>query len=65
MWKLFKLIHSQKRLICFVDAVIGGTIGFYYHNPLVGAAVGGLLGMVNYELVSVRWLKLVPKQASQ
>ncbi len=54
----FTLIHSELRLLCAVDAAIGAAIGYYTGNALVGAIAGGVLGVVNYELITVRWLRL-------
>lgn len=59
-WTLFKLIHSDRRLLCGVDAALGAAVGIFAHNPLLGALVGGVVGVLNYEIVSKRWLKLVP-----
>lgn len=63
MWQIavtsFLYAHTERRRICFVDAVIGSTIGYFCGSAIIGAATGALLGMVDYELVS-RWLKLVP-----
>jgi hypothetical protein len=67
-WKLFILVHSEIRAICFVDAFLGATIGaFYGHHEhvfalaaIVGATSGALLGIINYRLVSISWLKLKP-----
>lgn len=56
--KVFIAVHSDRRMICFVDSALGALIGYYYLNPLVGAVVGAMLGALNYELVSKRWLKL-------
>lgn len=60
---IFVQIHSDERLLCFFDAGIGAGIGYFYHNALIGAIAGGILGAVNYELVSKRWLKLVPARS--
>lgn len=60
LWHLFKLIHSETRLLCGVDAAIGAAIGYYFGSPIIGALAGGLLGVINYEMVSKRWLKLAP-----
>lgn len=60
---LFKLIHSDERLLCLVDAMIGTAIGFFLHNALAGALIGGVFGVTNYELVSKRWLKLAPQRS--
>lgn len=65
IWKLavgtFRLIHSDMRLLCMADAALGAFVGYYCNNPLIGGIVGAVLGVVNYEIVSVRWLKLAPK----
>jgi hypothetical protein len=65
-WKLFIMVHSEMRALCFVDAFLGATFGaFYgYHShafalaAIIGAVSGALLGIVNYQIVSIRWLKL-------
>lgn len=62
-WHLFRLIHSDLRLLCGLDAAIGAGIGYAFGNVLIGALAGGLIGLVNYELVSRRLLKLVPNEA--
>ena len=69
--RLFLLIHSEMRLLCGVDALIGAGIGYYARDasPLVasvggyassviiGALAGGLLGLLNYAVITERWLK--------
>lgn len=57
---LFLLIHSELRLLCGVDALIGAAIGYYAGNPIIGVLAGGLFGVANYILVSRWWLGLVP-----
>lgn len=57
---IFWQIHSEERLLCLVDAALGAGIGYFYHNALIGALSGGILGVINYEIVSKRLLKLVP-----
>ncbi len=57
-WRAFIYIHSQWRMICLVDAGIGALTGFVCGYAIIGALVGAALGILNYELVSVRWLKL-------
>lgn len=52
------LIHSEIRLLCMTDAMLGAFVGYFCGNALVGGVVGAVLGVVNYKLVSVRWLKL-------
>ena len=57
---LFKLIHSDLRLLCGIDAAIGAAIGYFTINPLLGATIGAAWGLFNYWLISVKLLKLVP-----
>lgn len=60
---LFILIHSEERLLCSLDAALGAAIGYWLGNALIGALAGGILGHANFEVVSKRWLKLVPVKA--
>ena len=60
-WRAFRYVHSEERKLCLVYATLFAFVGLYFGNPLVGAIVGSVLGVVNYEIISVRWLKLVPK----
>lgn len=57
--RTFILIHSEIRLLCMTDAMLGALVGYFCGNALVGGVAGAVLGVVNYKLVSVRWLKLV------
>ena len=56
----FILIHSKLRVLCAVDAAIGVIIGYLLENVLLGGVVGGFFGVLNYYLISIRLLKLVP-----
>lgn len=58
--KTFVYVHSDRRAICFVDSAIGALIGFFCGSAFIGALAGIMLGIANYEFVTVRWLKLVP-----
>lgn len=60
LWQVFILIHSEMRLLCGLDAAIGAAIGYWLGNALIGALAGGIFGLVNFEVISKRWLKLVP-----
>ncbi len=60
IWQVFKLIHSDERLLCGVDAAIGALVGYFTGNALIGAVFGGIFGVANFELVSKRLLHLVP-----
>ncbi len=66
---LFKLVHSQQRLLCGVDGTLGGLIaltGFCLYGPatpttteyltvtLFGGLIGAALGIADWELVSKR-----------
>lgn len=55
-WQIFVRIHSQERLICGVDALLGAGIGYFAGSAIIGALAGGALGIINYELVTRRWL---------
>ena len=61
---LFRLTHSEMRLLCFVDAAIGVAIGHYFGSAIVGGLAGGLWGALNFEIFSIRVLKLVPASSS-
>lgn len=63
-WKLFLIIHSQERLLCGIDAAIGAALVYFLHySPLIGAGLGGLFGVMNFEILSKRILKVVPAKA--
>jgi hypothetical protein len=57
--RTFILIHSEIRLLCMTDAMLGALAGYFCGNALIGGVAGAILGVLNYKLVSVRWLKLV------
>lgn len=61
-WHLFRLIHSDLRLLCGLDAALGSAIGYFSGNALIGALAGGLIGVANFEIVSKRVLHLVPSR---
>lgn len=60
VWTVFKLIHSDIRLLCAVDAAIGVCVGFFLGSAIFGGLAGGLWGVLNFEILSKRVLKLVP-----
>lgn len=59
-WHFFREIHSDIRLLCGLDAALGAAVGYFFNNPVIGALAGGIIGVINYELVSKRWLAIVP-----
>ena len=52
---LFILIHSELRLLCMTDSLIGGLVGYYYGNAFIGGLAGAAFGVINYKLISVRF----------
>jgi hypothetical protein len=59
--ELFILVHSDRRVVCFMSAATGAGIGFFgFHQVVAGLVAGAVLGFIDYEVVGVRWLKLVP-----
>ena len=58
---LFILVHSDFRLLCAIDSMIGVVVGFFCGIPLLGGIAGALLGAVNYEIFSKWILRLAPK----
>jgi len=68
IWHLFKLIHSDKRLLCAIDGTLGGLASYQWlassamsstEQVLVvifGGLIGAVLGIVNWEFVSKRIL---------
>ncbi|MEQ1561601.1 MAG: hypothetical protein ABL899_02680 [Nitrospira sp.] len=61
-WKftvtLFHIIHSELRLLCAVDAALGTTVGYFSGNALIGAVAGAVLGVLNYEIITVRVMQV-------
>lgn len=60
LWQVFLLIHSEMLLLCGLDSAIGAAIGYWLGNAGIGALAGGVFGLINFEIVSKRWLKLIP-----
>jgi len=58
---IFIQIHSDVRVICMIGAAIGSIIGYIFQNPILGAIVGGIMGILSYQIISVRILKLKSK----
>ena len=61
--RAFRYVHSERRTLCFVDAFLGAIAGFFLGSAILGAGIGAVLGVINYEIVSIRWLKIVPAKA--
>jgi hypothetical protein len=56
---LFILVHSDIRLLCGIDGAIGVIAGFRMGSPILGAAIGAVVGVLNYEVFSKRVFGLV------
>lgn len=59
--RTFIMVHSELRLLCLTDAMLGAFIGYWCGNVLIGGVAGAVCGVLNYKLISVHWLKLVPR----
>lgn len=72
LWHFFKLIHSEKRVLCAIDGTIGGAVSYIWlASPsmsfaqqvtlvIFGGFLGAAFGVVNWEIVSKRILHVVP-----
>ena len=60
-WDAFLYTHSERLKVVFVDTALGTVIGYFFGDPLIGAMAGAILHFIDYEIVSVRWLKLIPQ----
>jgi hypothetical protein len=58
----FIFVHSERRTLCFVNAALGSAIGYYGGNAILGGVAGAILGVIMFEVVSVRLLKIAPTQ---
>ncbi len=56
--QLFIIIHSEIRLLCGVDAAIGAGVGYFAGNAIMGVVAGGVIGVINYKIISQKILKL-------
>jgi len=69
-WRAIRYVYSRERLVCLVDTflgvIIGGIVGLYYgsmfYGMLAGIPLGIIGGIINYEILSVRVFKLVPRR---
>ncbi|MFA5127878.1 MAG: hypothetical protein WC457_02635 [Patescibacteria group bacterium] len=53
---VFLQIHSDIRLLCGVDSLLGAMTGYMIGSVIVGAVAGGILGVLNYVVVSKKIL---------
>jgi MFS family permease len=71
-WYLFKLIHSEKRVLCAIDGTLGGAVSYIWFASasmsfaeqallvVFGGFLGVAFGVANWEIISKRLLHLVP-----
>lgn len=59
---LFTSIHSTPRLLFGIDVAIGVAIGYYTGNALIGGLAGGAWWLLDWHLISVKWMKLQPTE---
>ena len=55
--KTLFLIHSEIRLLCMADAIIGALVGYCFKSSLFGGVVGSACGVLHYRFISMRWFK--------
>lgn len=70
VWYLFKLIHSEKRVLCAIDGTLGGGIGYIWLASsemlfpeqamlvVFCGLLGAAFGVANWEIVSKRILRV-------
>lgn len=70
LWRLFKLIHSEKWVLCATDGTLGGLASYLWLAPstttfsghvvlvLFGGLLGEVFGVANWEIVSKRILHI-------
>jgi hypothetical protein len=77
---LFDLIHCRQRVVCGIDGTLGGIAAYFLmvqpgmhwwqavFAVVVGGFIGAGIGLLNWELVSVRWREVagtVPRLGTQ
>ena len=72
--KLFLLIHSEIRLLCAVDSMFGVIAGYlisqayslnFLMSVLTGMIAGAVFGLLHYQILSVKILKLAPRNGEE
>lgn len=65
-WQWFRLVHSDLRILCLADAFLCAGIGTLVGGPILAWMIGGgAFGVVNYRIVSIRWLNLKPVRSAR
>lgn len=52
------MIHRDERLVCMFDTMLGIVIFYFWGNLILSAICGGLLAVLNWQIISVRILHL-------
>ncbi len=55
---LFVAVHSERRMLCCLDAMLGTLVGYYLGSWPAGTLAGLVFALISYELISKRLLKL-------
>lgn len=62
--RVYRYYHTTQSRICFTYATLFSVLAYWFGSPLellfVWAITGALVAVLDYELISVRWLKLAP-----
>ena len=56
-------VHSEGRRIALTDTFFCTIVGSFVESAIIGVVVGAVVSYVDYELISVRLLKLIPARA--
>ncbi len=59
-WHLYRLIHTEERLLCSVDIALGVALGWWFASPLIGGASGAAFWLVNRLLIAGYLLRTLP-----
>ncbi len=75
-WHLFRLIHSEKRVLCAIDGTLGGAVSYIWFASasmsfleqavlvIFGGLLGSAFGIANWEIVSKRILRVSVSSSS-
>lgn len=76
-WHLFKLIHKKERVLCGMGGTVCGTMGYLLFSPqglpliqqclvvIFCGIIGAGLGILDYKIVSIKWLGLASATTQQ
>lgn len=60
---LIVMIHRDERLVCMFDAMFGIVLFYFWGKLIPSAIIGGLFAVLNWQIISVRILRLAPSKA--